>query len=61
MEYKETQNSIVFKNEYEDNFLKIAKDYGIDGSSKVYTNEIFSIYVIQLLIHKKKSTLSITS
>lgn len=61
MEYKETQNSIVFKNEYEDNFLKIAKDYGIDGSSKVYTNEIFSIYVYSITDTQEKSTLSITS
>lgn len=54
MEYKETQNSIVFKNEYEDNFLKIAKDYGIDGSSKVYTNEIFSIYVYSITDTQEK-------
>ena len=31
MEYKETQNSILFKNEYEEEFLKLTKEFGVDA------------------------------
>ena len=44
MEYKETQNSILFKNEYEEEFLKLTKEFGVDAVSKAYSNDEFSIY-----------------
>ena len=54
MEYKEIQSSILFNNKYEDNFKKIAEDYGIDSSSKLYENETFSIYVYSITDTKDK-------
>lgn len=40
MEYKETQNSILFKNEYEEEFLKLTKEFGVDAVSKAYSRDI---------------------
>ena len=46
MEYKETQNSILFKNEYEEEFLKLTKEFGVDAVSKAYSNDEFSIFLL---------------
>lgn len=54
MEYKEIQGTILFKNKYEDNFKKIANDYDIDSSSKLYENATFSIYVYSMTDTKDK-------
>lgn len=54
MEYKETQNSILFKNEYEEEFLKLTKEFGVDAVSKAYSNDEFSIYFFSCIEDQDK-------
>lgn len=54
MEYKETQNSILFKNEYEEEFLKLTKEFGVDAVSKAYSNDEFSIYFFSCIENQDK-------
>lgn len=54
MEYKETQNSILFKNEYEEEFLKLTKEFGVDAISKAYSNDEFSIYFFSCIEDQDK-------
>lgn len=54
MEYKETQNSILFKNEYEEEFLKLSKEFGVDAVSKAYSNDEFSIYFFSCIEDQDK-------
>lgn len=54
MEYKETQNSILFKNEYEEEFLKLTKEFGVDAVSKAYSNGEFSIYFFSCIEDQDK-------
>ena len=54
MEYKETQNSILFKNEYEKEFLKLTKEFGVDAVSKAYSNDEFSIYFFSCIEDQDK-------
>ena len=54
MEYKETQNSILFKNEYEEDFLKLTKEFGVDAVSKAYSNDEFSIYFFSCIEDQDK-------
>lgn len=54
MEYKETQNSILFKNEYEEEFLKLTKEFGVDAVSKAYSNDEFSIYLFSCIEDQDK-------
>lgn len=54
MEYKETQNSILFKNEYEEEFLKLTKEFGVDSVSKAYSNDEFSIYFFSCIEDQDK-------
>lgn len=54
MEYKETQNSILFKNEYEKEFLKLTKEFGVDAVSKAYSNDEFSIYLFSCIDDQDK-------
>lgn len=55
MEYKETQNSILFKNEYEEAFLKLTKEYGVDAVSKAYSNDECSIYFFSCIEDQEKT------
>ena len=54
MEYKETQNSILVKNEYEEEFLKLTKEFGVDAVSKAYSNDEFSIYFFSCIEDQDK-------
>ncbi|WP_270844097.1 hypothetical protein [Faecalibacillus intestinalis] len=54
MEYKETQNSILFKNEYEEEFIKLTKEFGVDAVSKAYSNDEFSIYFFSCIEDQDK-------
>lgn len=54
MGYKETQNSILFKNEYEEEFLKLTKEFGVDAVSKAYSNDEFSIYFFSCIEDQDK-------
>ena len=59
MEYKETQNSILFKNEYEEEFLKLTKEFGVDAVSKAYSNDEFSIYFFSCATTAKACLMSL--